>query len=109
MWSKDEGIKNKRVFVNCDNIAVVHMINNMSSSCKNCMQLLQKIIKDTLVNNYHVFALYVCSEDNDIADALSRSQFNRFWNICKKQNKTMDRTPSIIPADIWPPEDFWIK
>ena len=32
--------KNKRIVLLCDNEAVVHMINNTSSSCKNCMVLL---------------------------------------------------------------------
>ena len=31
--------QNRRIYVFCDNMSVVHMINNMSSSCKNCMIL----------------------------------------------------------------------
>ena len=35
--------RNSRVYLFCDNISVVHMINNSSSSCKNCMHLIREI------------------------------------------------------------------
>ena len=79
MWSKDKSIANHRVRIYCDNMSVLSMINNLSSSCKNCMFLLRKIVKDQLVINYRVFANHIRLEDNDLADALSRGQYDRFW------------------------------
>ena len=35
---------NKKIALFCDNIAVVHMINNMTSGCKQCMALLRLIV-----------------------------------------------------------------
>ena len=38
IWS--EKLRNKRIVVHCDNQSVVQMINNTSSSCRNCMYLI---------------------------------------------------------------------
>ena len=72
-------IKNQRIVVFCDNQAVVVMVNNMSSSCKNCMYLLRLLTLDNLINNCRVFVKYVKSSDNDLADTLSRIQPDQFW------------------------------
>ena len=52
-------IKNARVIIYCDNEAVVHMINNSSSKCKNCMYLLRLIVTNNLVNNRRPFTWHV--------------------------------------------------
>ena len=72
-------IKNKRVTIFCDNMAVVNMINNITSSCQNCMFLIRLLILNNLVNNRRIFARHVWSENNELADALSHLQFDRFW------------------------------
>ena len=108
MWSRDTDICNNRVIVHCDNMSVVGMINNMTSSCKNCMFLLRRIIKDTMVNNYRVFAVHLRSEENDLADALSRNQMDRFWKLCQEKNIKRDRCASRVPDEIWPPAKIWV-
>ena len=42
LWLKK--FKNKRIILFCDNEAVVHMINDTSSKCKNCMVLLRILV-----------------------------------------------------------------
>ena len=74
-----EFIHDIRVLVFCDNQAVVSMVNNLTSSCKNCMFLLRLITLNNLVNNRRVFVQYIRSSDNELPDALSRLQFSRFW------------------------------
>ena len=53
--------KNSKIVLFCDNEAVVHMINNSSSRCKNCMVLIRIIVLESLVCNTRVFARYVRS------------------------------------------------
>ena len=48
-------LKDMRIQVYCDNMAVVSMINNATSSCKNCMFLIRLIVLNNLVNNRWVF------------------------------------------------------
>ena len=43
--------QNKWVILFCDNESVVHMVNNSSSSCKNCMVLIRIITLHSLLNN----------------------------------------------------------
>ena len=47
VWS--DKIKNKRIVIFCDNQAVISMVNNMTSSCKNCMILIRLLVLDGLI------------------------------------------------------------
>lgn len=67
-------IKNKRVKIHCDNQAVIHMINNGSSSCKYCMMLIRRAVSCAMQYNVRILAIFIKSEDNKYADALSRMQ-----------------------------------
>ena len=42
---------NRRIILFCDNQTVVHMVNNMSSSCKNCIVLIRKLVLNSLCDN----------------------------------------------------------
>ena len=50
-WQSSAELVNTRVVVFCDNQATVVMINNLSSSCKNCMVLLRKLVLNGLKYN----------------------------------------------------------
>ena len=41
MWQNKHTLSNRCVLLHCDNMAVVSMINNLSSSCPNCMHLIR--------------------------------------------------------------------
>ena len=57
-------IKNSRFTLHCDNLGVVSMVNNLFSSCKNCMYLLRLIAFNNLVNNRRLQARHLRSEEN---------------------------------------------
>ena len=95
--------KNKKIILFCDNISVVHMINNTSSRCKNCMVLLRLVVLHSMICNVRLFAKYI-SKDNGLSDALSRLDFQRF----RKLGPNMERRPTEPPADIWPVERIWV-
>ena len=97
--------KNSKIVLFCDNEAVVHMINNSLSRCKNCMVLIRIIVLESLVCNTRVFARYVRSKDNDKADALSRLQWDRFWSLA---GNDMNAVATQVPASIWPMEKIWM-
>ena len=58
----------------CDNEAVINMVNNNSSTCKNCMVLIHFIVLQCLIHNVKLSAKYVDTKTNEIADSLSRFQ-----------------------------------
>ena len=84
-------ITNSRVIVYCDNESVVSMVNNMVSSCGNCMYLIKLLALNNLIYNRGLFVQHLRSEENFLSDALSRLQFNQFWHLAPRH---MDKTPT---------------
>ena len=78
-WGKN--FRNQKVLRYCDNESVVAMINNMASTCCNCMVLIRILVLHILKINLQLSAVYVKSWDNEIADSLSRLQFERFHRL----------------------------
>ena len=100
--------KNRRIIIFTDNDSVKHMINNSTASCKNCMVLIRFITLECLINNVRIFAKYVPTDENSLADSLSRLQKSRFYNELQKLNKTVDRSFTEIPSQIWPISKIWM-
>ena len=98
-------LRNQRILVFCDNTAVVNMVNNMSSTCKDCMFLLCTLALNNLINNRRVFAKNIQTSDNYLADSLSRLQFKRFWRLAPKN---VNPHPSVISPLVWPASHIWI-
>ena len=101
--------QNKRLLLHCDNDSVCKMINKSSSGCKNCMVLLRIIVLECLRQNVKVTAEWVATGDNGKADALSRLEFDRFWDLVEESGNEMYNFPTDLPADIWPITKIWIK
>ena len=97
--------QNTKIVLFCDNEAVVCMINNSTSSCKNCMILIRMIILESLVRNTRVYARYVSSKDNGLADSLSRLQLDHFY--CLADGKMADKSTPILDM-IWPISKIWL-
>ena len=56
-WEQE--LRDCRIVVFCDNQAVVQMINNITSSCPNCMYLIRILVLNGLKFNRRVFARYI--------------------------------------------------
>ena len=97
--------KNKRVCLFIDNESAMHMINNSSSKCKNCMMLIRLITIESLIHNVRISAKYVASEDNGLADSLSRMDFDRF----RRLGPHMANNCEQIPEELLPMSNLWIK
>ena len=88
--------KNRRISLFCDNISTVWMINNASAKCKNCMVLLRWITLISMKQNVRVFASYVNTKSNGLADALSRLDLKRF----RRLGPHMEETETPLPKEI---------
>ena len=93
------------ITVFCDNTAVVAMINNMMSSCKNCMILIRMLTLNGLKHSHRIKAKYVSMKNNYLADALSHGQFERF----RKLGPHMNKIPHIIHPDLWLMSKLWLE
>ena len=47
-------LSNMRVIIFCDNQAVVEMVNNYTSSCRNCTHLIQLLVLNCLIHNRRI-------------------------------------------------------
>lgn len=99
-----ENFRNKRVNIWCDNQSVVQMINYSTSSCRRCMILIRIITLISLKFNCRIFAKWVKSSDNILADALSRGDWKRFWNHAPLHT---NRSMRSLPKSVWPVPQDW--
>ena len=67
-------LKNQRVIIFCDNQAVINIMNNTSSACKNCMVLIQFLTLRCLRENIRIFCRWIRGKNNLRADLLSRQK-----------------------------------
>ena len=104
-WS--EILHNKRVKVECDNISVVQIINTTSSSCKNCIQLIQFLTMRGLEYNFRVIADWIPGKSNIKPDLLSRQKIQCFKEYSAGDG--MDEFATKPPAELWPASKIWIK
>ena len=103
IW-QDE-FKNMKVIIFCDNEAVVHMVNNTSAKCRNCMYLIRLLVINNLICNRVILVRHFRSEDI-LADSLSRCDFRRFW---ANAPRSMEWDPRGLPSELWPASKKWIK
>ena len=96
-------LTNRKVQFHADNIAVVHIINRQSRRCPRIIHLLRLLVFQCLTFNICFRAVHVPAKVNDIADALSRFQMERFGNWLRNALQKMNFVYMCIY--IW--TDFW--
>ena len=101
-------VKNRRIKLYCDNKSAVDMINGNTSSCKNCMVLIRIIVLESMKFNVRIYAEHVKTDDNFLADALSRFQFGRFQKDLDKLGRQVNQEGLCVPNRIWPISKIWI-
>ncbi|KAM4652167.1 LOW QUALITY PROTEIN: uncharacterized protein O3C94_014521 [Discoglossus pictus] len=94
MWGED--LKNKHVIFFSDNMAVVHTVNNITSSSIPVIRLLRHLVLACLHLNICFRAKHVPGHDNSIADALSRFQWGRFRQLAPQAAATGEQFPLTL-------------
>ena len=74
-------LQNKKVKFYIDNRALVDIINTQTSKSKRVMALMRPFILYTLQNNIIFRARHIEGKNNEIADAISRQQWERFRRL----------------------------
>ena len=105
LWAKD--FQNHRICLFVDNQPVMYYINDSSASCKNCMMLVRMIVLESLRWNMRIFAKHVSSKKNSFADALSRQQFKRFFELAEEEDRTFDQLEKL-PMQLYNIKQKWI-
>lgn len=87
----------KRIEFYCDNQDVVEVINSKRSKIPRVMDLVRDLTLCTLQHNFYFRAVHIPGKNNEIADALSRFQMERFHRLAPQANPT----PTPIPAHLY--------
>ena len=95
LWGKE--FANCKVLFHCDNQAVVTIVNKQSTRDKASMHLVRLLVEICLCHNIIFKAQHIPGLNNEIADSLSRFQFNRFRKLAPQADK--EGTP--VPEDLW--------
>ena len=104
IWGQDAKLSNTRLAIYCDNESVKFMVNSFASNCHQCRKLLRLLALDGMRNNRWVFVRHVRTEKNNLADALSRNQLNRFW---REAPPGMNTRSNALSKRIWPIQKVW--
>ena len=100
--------KNQRIYIFCDNMSVVQMVNKTSSKCKNCMVLIRFITLQALTHNVKINVKHVPGKSNNFSDWLSRLEYQKFRQHARKTKRHFKGKPCEIPEDLWPMEKIWL-
>ena len=100
--------RNKSIVLFCDNMSVVHMINNSSSNCKNCMVLIRILTLKALIFNVKIQARHIGTKLNVFADHLSRLNYKEFRKTARKRKITFNKKPENIPLELTPMDKLFL-
>lgn len=104
VWADE--LKGRRVTIWCDNQAVVHMVNNTTSSCRKCMFLIRHLTLLCMQFGIRVFCKYISTTSNRDSDLLSRLKIAAFF---QNQEHAVDADPTVLPSSLWPfPQVLWM-
>lgn len=75
-WVHELG--NKRILLFTDNMALVHVLNTLTSKEPRVMRLVRKLVVTCMLHNIHFRARHISGHNNVLADSLSRLQVAKF-------------------------------
>ncbi len=90
-------LKGKKIIIRSDNSPVVNIINKQSSRCPEIMHLVRFFVLQCLKANLSFSARHIEGKNNNIADALSRFQVERFRMLAPGA----DREGAVVPQFLW--------
>ena len=97
-------LKTCRVVVHCDNMSVVHMVNQQMSRCQKCMALIRVLVLEQMRSNFKIGARYLSTKENSLADALSHLQVRLFRTLYPNAHPE----PSQPASCLYPPSsNIW--
>ena len=89
-WSR------RRILFHCDNRSVVDIWDKGSTRATHTMALVRLLYYCAVQHNLNVCVAHIPGVCNDIADALSRFQMNKFWTLTPYANPSPDNIPAWL-------------
>ena len=98
VWIWSPQFANKHVVVHSDNQPTVAVVNSKTSKSNSMLVLLRFLTLHCMLNNITLMANFVPGSANQVADALSRLQFSRFYQLMP----LADPVPMTLPTFLSP-------
>lgn len=86
-----------KIRFNCDNMAVVEILNSKSSKSERVMSIVCEIVMGSLQFSFHIKAVHVPGVNNKLVDSISRMQWETFGQLAPDAD--------ILPTPIL--QAFW--
>ena len=86
----------KKILFYCDNLPIVQAWEGKASKQPRIMSLLRKLFLAAAKNHFTVTMKHLPGKTNNIADALSRKQFNRFFFLAPQAQQMATPTPGSL-------------
>ena len=96
VWLWGEQWANSVVTFWCDNQAVIHIVNSLTSRSQRVMTLVRTMVLCCLQFNIVFQGRHVPGVDNNIADALFRQQMDRFRALAPGAQVQ----PNVLPTEV---------
>ena len=96
VWGNSH-LKNKRLHLHTDNEALVSVLNSKTSKSPRVMTLVRPLVLKLLHLNINVRSSHIMGTSNEISDAISRLQWDRFRLLAPQAQAH----PYTIPQDFW--------
>ena len=95
-------MKNHKIWLYIDNLALVEVLNKQQSKEKKVMILMRKLVLKCMQYNILFNSKHISGVKNDLADSLSRLQINRFQQLTKQQGLVINRHPTKSSSRVSP-------
>ncbi len=86
----------RRILFHCDNLAIVQAWTNHSSRNPALSDLLRRLFLITAHGNFTITMRHLPGKTNELADALSRNQLNRFFSLAPQAHPQ----PTPLPVEL---------
>ena len=86
-----------KICFNCDNMAVVQILNSKSSKSERVMSLVRPIVMWSMQFSFNIMAVHVPGVNNKLVDSISRMQ----WETFRQLAPDADTQPTPIPHVFW--------
>ena len=95
-------MKNHKIWLYTDNLALVEVLNKQRSKEKKVMILIRRLVLKCMQYNILFKSKHISGVKNDLADSLSRLQIKRFQQLTKQQGLVINRHPTTVPVEFLP-------
>jgi hypothetical protein len=86
----------KRILFFCDNLPIVQAWEGKGSKQPRVMSLLRTLFLTAARNSFTITMKHLPGKSNEIADAISRKQFDRFFSLAPQAQRTPTPTPGSL-------------